>query len=334
MFEFIYRIWIINQFFLFDYSRILRPIFNFLDTFGYVFYRPSGCYGTTWDHRAKVYDSVLRLEIIKGKDIPRTELISTFSQYIHIRVSGNTDYCSPVTNTDNEPKFRMISYFNTQLYSNTIIEISLCNDGVYRDKVVGRVTIPLKELHDVRTFHGWIPIDDLDGNPAGYLYLASKLRMSTDGEFNELKQMAEQALDESKGEQWIRAKIGRSRRRVKAKKLDALSKSSSTAGSSDERSSHGVGGPESSARQKRRFGRGVKEVVAGIRRRRSPSSAREGPASSSDQTIGNANATGASPVSQANQTSQAGPANQANPVPAAGPPDSAIIDMNASTPNA
>ncbi|KAJ2701779.1 hypothetical protein FB645_004538 [Coemansia sp. IMI 203386] len=232
MFEFFYRIWILKSILLYDYSRILRPVFNFLDDVGYYIYRPSGCYGTKWDKSTKTYEAVLQLEIIKGKDIPRTELISTFSQYVHIRVSDKSDYCNPVINTDNEPKFRMTSYFNQHLYSNTIIEISLCNDGVYRDKVVGRVTIPLKELHDVRTYHGWIPIDDLEGNPAGYLYLASKLRMSADGEYKALKALADEALDKNKGEQWARQNNGRSKDRASLRTVGLKSASNSGIGMS------------------------------------------------------------------------------------------------------
>ncbi|KAJ1869115.1 hypothetical protein LPJ57_005603, partial [Coemansia sp. RSA 486] len=118
-------------------------------------------------------------------------------------------------------------------------------------------------LHDVRTYHGWIPIDDLEGNPAGYLYLASKLRMSADGEYKALKALADEALDKNKGEQWARQNNGRSKDRASLRTVGLKSASNSgigmsarnrgrqrDSGSQDQEEEHGEqGGQEQDAVQ-------------------------------------------------------------------------------------
>ncbi|KAJ1641681.1 hypothetical protein LPJ64_006376, partial [Coemansia asiatica] len=293
--------------------------------FGYKFYRLSGCYGEKWDKAAKEYQGVLRLEIIKGKDIPRTELISTFSQYVHIRVSENSDFCNPVINTDNEPKFRMVSYFKSSLHSNTLVEISLCNDGKYRDKVVGRVTIPLKELHDVRTFHGWVPIDDLQGNPAGYLYLASKLRMSTDGEYNAIEELARGALREGSGEQWRRGIVGRSKKRDLARNPSVESKANSTFGSIDKQGSGGSKLLRQRLKSKIKEGFKCKHWSADNSTRSTniaqPGTATASPANPVDSS------NPADPANPADSSNTASPSNPVNPVNAANMSDSFILPV-------
>ncbi|KAJ1839370.1 hypothetical protein LPJ73_006787, partial [Coemansia sp. RSA 2703] len=158
---------------------------------------------------------VLQLTVTKGRDIPRTTLSLAFSQYIHVRVTSDQDYCRPVVNTDGAPRFHMTSYFTKDLYSNALIEITLCNDGIYVDRVAGRVSIPLKELHDVRSFHGWVALEGR-GGPAGFVYLESKMRLEGDGEYKHLLKEAEVALGKD-GAQTIRARKGRSRDRETAR---------------------------------------------------------------------------------------------------------------------
>ncbi|KAJ1811753.1 hypothetical protein LPJ60_006688, partial [Coemansia sp. RSA 2675] len=214
MVAFLYYIPVVKTILSWDYSIVIRPIFNGWDDFLYRNYRQTGCFGPSWNPQAKDMGGVLCLEILKGRDIPRKHLLSTFSQYTHIRVGNYSDYSPTVVNSDNGPRFRMKSYFTQDLYTNTLIEISLVNDGLYRDTVVGRVSIPAKELRDVRSFHGWIALEN-DGDAAGFVYLASKYRVPSDGEYESLKSEADLALDPGVGEQWQRQERGRSQNRIK-----------------------------------------------------------------------------------------------------------------------
>ncbi|KAJ1723396.1 hypothetical protein LPJ53_002260 [Coemansia erecta] len=217
MFENIYQIWLTVIAFIADCSKGIRPFVNFFDDLGYHIYRATGCYGPKWDPKVEHYPGVLRLSVTKGRDIPRTTMTTAFSQYIHVRVTSGQDYCRPVVNTDGAPRFHMTSYFPHDLYANALIEISLCNDGMYIDRVAGRVSLPLKELCDVRSFHGWIALEDeRGGGPAGFVYLESKMRLKGDGEYKDLVQEAEAALAEG-GAQRERAVKGRSRDRETAR---------------------------------------------------------------------------------------------------------------------
>ncbi|KAJ2733736.1 hypothetical protein IW152_002841 [Coemansia sp. BCRC 34962] len=110
----------------------------------------------------------------------------------------------------------MKSYFTQDLYTNTLVEISLLNDGLYKDTVAGRVSIPVKELCDVRSFHGWVALET-DGDAAGFVYLASKYRMPGDGEYESLKSEADLALNPGVGDQWLRQERGRSQNRIKVR---------------------------------------------------------------------------------------------------------------------
>ncbi|KAJ2395764.1 hypothetical protein GGI05_001431 [Coemansia sp. RSA 2603] len=193
MFKTIYHI-LLSVFILFaNLIKGIRQLINFFDDMGYHIYRETGCYGPKWDSKTEHYQGVLQLTVTKGRDIPRTTLSLAFSQYIHVRVTSDQDYCRPVVNTDGAPRFHMTSYFTKDLYSNALIEITLCNDGIYVDRVAGRVSIPLKELHDVRSFHGWVALEGR-GGPAGFVYLESKMRLEGDGEYKHLLKEAEVAL--------------------------------------------------------------------------------------------------------------------------------------------
>ncbi|KAJ2744350.1 hypothetical protein GGI20_003043 [Coemansia sp. BCRC 34301] len=217
MVAFLYYIPVVKTVLSWDYSIIIRPIFNGWDDFLYRNYRATGCFGPQWPTFKDLGKGVLCLEITKGRDIPRRHLMSTFSQYIHIRVGTVADYCLPVVNNDNEPRFRMKSYFDKDLYANTVVEISLVNDGLYRDTVVGRVSVPVKELYDVRSYHGWLALEDADGDPAGFVYLASKYRAVEDGEYEMLRNEANVAMDRDVGDQWLRQERGRSQNRIKVR---------------------------------------------------------------------------------------------------------------------
>ncbi|KAJ2750576.1 hypothetical protein GGI19_005028 [Coemansia pectinata] len=219
MVAFLYYIPILKTILSWDYSIVIRPIFNGWDDFLYRNYRLTGCFGPKWCSHAKDLGGVLCLEILKGRDIPRKHLLSTFSQYIHIRVGRSSDYSSTVVNSDNEPRFRTKSYFTQDLYTNTLVEISLINDGLYKDTVVGRVSIPVKELYDVRSYHGWLALTDGAGDAAGFVYLASKYRMEDDGEYELLKDEADMALDRDVGDQRVRQERGRSQNRIKVRAL-------------------------------------------------------------------------------------------------------------------
>ncbi|KAJ2373872.1 hypothetical protein IW150_003399 [Coemansia sp. RSA 2607] len=215
MFKTIYHI-LLSVFILFaNLIKGIRQLINFFDDMGYHIYRETGCYGPKWDSKTEHYQGVLQLTVTKGRDIPRTTLSLAFSQYIHVRVTSDQDYCRPVVNTDGAPRFHMTSYFTKDLYSNALIEITLCNDGIYVDRVAGRVSIPLKELRDVRSFHGWVALEGR-GGPAGFVYLESKMRLEGDGEYKHLLKEAEVALGKD-GAQTIRARKGRSRDREMAR---------------------------------------------------------------------------------------------------------------------
>ncbi|KAJ2004382.1 hypothetical protein H4R26_002550 [Coemansia thaxteri] len=219
MVAFLYYIPVLKTVLTWDYSVAIRPIFNSLDNFLYRNYRIAGCYGPKWSKEAEYLGGLLCVEVIKGRDIPRKTFLNTSSQYIHVRVGGHSDYCVPAVNNDGGPHFRMTSYFEQDLYSNTLIEITLLNDGIYKDTVVGRVTVPIKELHDVRSFHGWLALDDEAGDPAGYVYVACMYRKSTDAEFNVLNENTFVALKESEGVQWLRQAQGRSKNRIKVRAM-------------------------------------------------------------------------------------------------------------------
>ncbi|KAJ2786477.1 hypothetical protein GGI15_001506 [Coemansia interrupta] len=216
MFENIYQIFLTVIAFIADGTKGIRAFVNFFDDLGYHIYRATGCYGHKWDPTVEYYPGVLRLSITKGRDIPRTTMTTAFSQYIHLRVTSQQDYCRPVVNTDGAPRFHMTSYFTRDLCANALIEITLCNDGMYVDRVAGRVSLPLKELCDVRSFHGWIALEDNGGWPAGFVYLESKMRLEGDAEYRDLKQEADVALGDE-GMQRKRAVKGRSRDRETAR---------------------------------------------------------------------------------------------------------------------
>ncbi|KAJ2046211.1 hypothetical protein H4S04_005168 [Coemansia sp. S16] len=217
MVAFLYYIPILKTILSWDYSIVIRPIFNGWDDFLYRNYRLTGCFGPQWGSHVKDLGGVLCLEILKGRDIPRKHLLSTFSQYIHIRVGRSSDYSSTVANNDNEPRFRAKSYFTQDLFTNTLVEISLINDGLYKDTVVGRVSIPVKELYDVRSYHGWLALTDGNGDAAGFVYLASKYRTESDGEYESLKAEADREL--GVGDQRLRQERGRSQNRIKVRAL-------------------------------------------------------------------------------------------------------------------
>ncbi|KAJ2797968.1 hypothetical protein H4R20_004991, partial [Coemansia guatemalensis] len=202
---------------------ILRPFFNWFDDWGYKHYREASCYGDKWDKEAKPCNGVMRLEIAKGKDIAYSSSIY-LSQYVIIRVGKELDFCDPVDNNDGEPHFCSKSYFKDNFYTNMLVEISLITDGARKDSVVGRVTIPLKELHDVRDYHGWLALMDDQENPVGYLFLASRFRAERENGFKELNSEAEAALSDKgdNNEQYLRKMRGRNKDRAKHRRAQAL----------------------------------------------------------------------------------------------------------------
>ncbi|KAJ2811682.1 hypothetical protein GGI24_006796 [Coemansia furcata] len=213
MVAFLYYIPIVKTVLSWDYSLVIRPLFNAWDDFLYRNYRQTGCFGPLWSPSAQDLGGTLCLEVIKGRDIS-----PKFSQYIHIRVGRDSDYSATVTNSDNEPRFRSKSYFTQDLFTNTLVEISLINDGLYRDSVVGRVAVPVKELCDIRTFHGWLALEDKGGDAAGFVYVASKYRALGDGEHDALRAEACAARGAA-GEQRLRKERGRSQKRIKIREL-------------------------------------------------------------------------------------------------------------------
>ncbi|PIA13095.1 hypothetical protein COEREDRAFT_83722 [Coemansia reversa NRRL 1564] len=222
MYEFLYRVWLLGRILLFDYSRIFRPLFNWFDDWTYAHYRETSCYDDTWDKEAKPCNGIMRLEIAKGKDTAYSNSIYQ-SQYVLIRVGKDLDFCDPVDNNDGEPHFCSKSYFTEGFYTNTLVEISLITDGTQIDSVVGRVTIPLKELHDVRDYHGWLALVDNQENPVGYLFLSSRFRAKRENGYNELMHEANSAL-EAKGddnEQYLRKMRGRNKDRAKHRRAQA-----------------------------------------------------------------------------------------------------------------
>ncbi|KAJ2451211.1 hypothetical protein EV183_003753 [Coemansia sp. RSA 2336] len=207
MFAFLYNWWLLGAILRLDFSRWLRPIFNKLDDWLYVHYREAGCFGLYWDSQARRLGGVLRLEILKGKDIPDTSYLAT-RQFVLIRLGHSMDFSLPVCCDNGEPRFRQRSYFTTDMYTNSLVEISVMKDGAWRDSLVGRVTVPVKELYDVREFHGWLALRDSQGNPAGSVYLASRFRTRDDVGFTELNQEAGFHLM-PKGDQYKRQIKGR-----------------------------------------------------------------------------------------------------------------------------
>ncbi|KAI8321623.1 hypothetical protein GQ54DRAFT_297889 [Martensiomyces pterosporus] len=195
MYSIIYRIPILSYIVTADFSKLIRPGANWLDWFAFHLHRPAGRYGPKWDKSAGELDGILRIEVLKGKGLPRSEITSTFNQYVCIRVGDNADYCDTVANSNGEPAFRMKSFFKKHLYTNTLAEITVFNDGLYKDTMVGRVTIPVKELHDVRMHHGWLCLDDAEGNPIGFVYVSCVYRRSGDSGFRGLEDEANQVLE-------------------------------------------------------------------------------------------------------------------------------------------
>ncbi|KAJ1730098.1 hypothetical protein LPJ72_004631 [Coemansia sp. Benny D160-2] len=199
----------IQQILLLNCMLLLRTAFSWLDSLQYKMYRAAGCYKLKHSDSSDVSESaetktpnnkILRLQVLKGKDIPRRNQQDISSQFVVIRLGTQLDYCFPVANTSGSPRFAMTSYFHTHAYnaSNTLVEITVYKDGMYVDSVVGRVTIPLKELEDVRDFHGWLALDsnNMRGDPAGYVYLDSRLRTESDGEFEVLQNEQRKAMSE------------------------------------------------------------------------------------------------------------------------------------------
>ncbi|KAI9473340.1 hypothetical protein LPJ55_004964 [Coemansia sp. RSA 990] len=207
MFAFLYNWWLLGAILALDFSRWLRPIFNKLDDWLYVHYREAGCFGLYWDKQAERLGGVLRLEILKGKDIPDTSYLTT-RQFVLIRLGHSMDFSLPVCCDNGEPRFRQRSYFTADMYTNSLVEISVMKDGAWRDSLVGRVTVPVKELYDVREFHGWLALRDSQDNPAGSVYLASRFRTRSDVGFVELNQEAGFHLIPG-GDQYNRQKKGR-----------------------------------------------------------------------------------------------------------------------------
>ncbi|KAJ1663876.1 Extended synaptotagmin-1 [Coemansia sp. RSA 1646] len=177
---------------------------------------------------------VLRLKVLKGKDVPHKYPQGTSSQYVVIRVGSLQDYCFPVANTSGEPRFAMTSYFNVNLLPDTLVEITVYNDGRYRDSAVGRVTVPLKELHGVRDYHEWLVLNtSLGDDPAGSVYLDSRFRTESDGEYEVLINEHDNAMSDTcegaKGHQRRRMKQKRYQGRVNARRrkyIDAENKPS------------------------------------------------------------------------------------------------------------
>ncbi|KAJ2556876.1 hypothetical protein EV175_001707 [Coemansia sp. RSA 1933] len=211
-----------------DYSLFLRPIFNWVDDLLYKAYRPAGCFVFRKDGGSKEVGeqakAVLRLKVLKGKDVPHNYPRGTSTQYVVIRIGSHMDYCFPVANTSGEPRFAMTSYFQGDLFPDALVEITVYNDGKYRDSAVGRVTVPVKELHDVRDYHGWVALSrPSSDDPAGFVYLDSRFRTSVDGEYVVLEDEFKDAMcgdgnNPNKGHQLRRMKQKRHQARAKARR--------------------------------------------------------------------------------------------------------------------
>ncbi|KAJ2270294.1 hypothetical protein GGH19_004882 [Coemansia sp. RSA 1807] len=212
MFEFLYEKTVLGYFLTHDFSQYVRPLFNRLDDWQYKNYRAAGCFGKRWNKDAKEISGILRLEFVKGKDIPHTYPDTSSSRFVLVRVGNKHDYCLPVSCNNGEPRFGMISYFDNTMFDNMLVEITVVWGGAVRDSMVGRVCIPVKELHDVREYHGWLELEDSAGNPAGSVYVASKFRCEEDAGFEELFRDAKNELSEG-GAQHARQVVGRSKGR-------------------------------------------------------------------------------------------------------------------------
>ncbi|KAJ2478632.1 ER membrane glycoprotein subunit of the GPI transamidase complex-like protein [Coemansia sp. RSA 2131] len=167
MFEFLYEKTALGYLLTHDFSQYIRPLFSRLDDWQYKNYRAAGCFGKRWNKDAKEIHGVLRLEFVKGKDIPHDYPDTSSSRFVLVRVGNKHDYCLPVPCNNGEPRFGMISYFDNTMFDNMLVEITVVWGGAVKDSMVGRVCIPVKELYDVREYHGWLELEDSAGNPAG-----------------------------------------------------------------------------------------------------------------------------------------------------------------------
>ncbi|KAJ2361206.1 hypothetical protein H4S01_005370 [Coemansia sp. RSA 2610] len=174
--------------------------------------REAGCFGKRWDIRSQRIPGVLRIQAVAAKDVPQSDTDITRA-YVMVRVGFSYDYSLPVPCNAGEARIAHTSYFTADLFTNMLAEVSLVKDGTCRDSVIGRVVVPIKELLDVREYHGWLALADSNGNPAGSVYLACAFRVKDEAGWENLSNAANRALA-CTGSQYQRQKAGRNKDRA------------------------------------------------------------------------------------------------------------------------
>ncbi|KAJ2161948.1 hypothetical protein GGF46_001044 [Coemansia sp. RSA 552] len=219
MFAFLYNVPLLRPVLMHDYSKEIRPFYNAIDDWLFKHYNEAGCYGPGWGLDLKEpHKGVLVVNVVKGKEIPHWPQTSSNSQYVLVRVASTHVHSMPVVNNTGEPCFRTESHFAKDLYTNTLMELSLYSDGKYRDTLVGRVTIPVKELLDVRVYHGWLMLEDGRGDPAGFVYVSTEFRTPQDKNYADFEEKYNSCMKDegdNVGYQMALIKKGRSIDRAK-----------------------------------------------------------------------------------------------------------------------
>ncbi|KAI9505921.1 hypothetical protein BX070DRAFT_249847 [Coemansia spiralis] len=160
-----------------NYLWFLRPLFSRLDDPAHHLYRASGSHGRKWPSATPI-PGALRIQLFAA-----------------VCLGGSLDYYFPMENTWGAPRFRTQSCFQG-LCSNILVEISVCNDGKYRNSLVGCVLVPVKALYGVCDYYGWLVLE-CGRKPAGFVYLGSCFRSSNDAKHHVLERACKYALRSS-----------------------------------------------------------------------------------------------------------------------------------------
>ncbi|KAJ1938306.1 hypothetical protein EC988_007633, partial [Linderina pennispora] len=175
---------------------LLHTLMDTFEDWSYTLHRPAGQYGKSWDKDAELLagsgdggtpKGILHVRVIKGKALPKPSDTKSFQQHAVIRVGAKRKAGDALQADTADPGFSASGYFKEDLYSNTQVEISVFNKGKSWDSLVGRVIVPVRELHDVRTFNGWLCLSTDSGDPAGFVYVACLFRREGDIGYEELE---------------------------------------------------------------------------------------------------------------------------------------------------
>ncbi|KAJ1938344.1 hypothetical protein FBU59_004466 [Linderina macrospora] len=146
-----------------DVKKIAHGLKEHIDYWSYTLHRPAGQYGKGWDKDAELLGGLnvgedqrglLHIRVVKGKALPKPSDTKSFQQRVEIRVGRKLETGDAQQADSVDPGFNLAGYFEQDLYTNTQAEISVFNKSKYWDSLVGRVLVPVRELHDVRTFNG------------------------------------------------------------------------------------------------------------------------------------------------------------------------------------